>query len=701
MVNDRPNSGRTSNSRGYYELSLEPGTHTITFSYMGYETWQEEIEIMANEHQFIDVSLYPTETLLADLLVQAPPVSRDVPSPGTIQVPLQYMNSTASLLHSDVFRSIQLLPGVMASSDFSSGLHIRGGSPDQTLVLVDGVTVYNPTHFYGFFSTFNPDIVDRVTLHKGTYPASYGGRLGSVVDVSSRQGYDSNTGGSVSLGLLSSRASIQGPHGAGSYMVAFRRSTLEPTLAVLRNIEEDNIPDHFHFYDLNASINFNAGSKDHIRLSLYNSMDDLSYPLAGERQFTLSYSNQTGAFNWERNYSDHLKSTISFSASRYQNKPAFAYGGSTRNKNNDVADYTGKADLAWKPNSRTHLQSGISAGEMTFNINEFDDKANIFSSSIPNTYAAAYVQADQRLTDQWQASAGIRGNWYSGGDYLRMEPRVSVDYHLSPRSTLQAAAGRYYQFVSLITSQSFSGFDIWLSTADQVPPSYSNQFSLGYKNKFSKSYEFEMDVYYRSMKDLFEMDPFAGQLPGQNYEDLFYYGEGYAAGLEIFLSKYSGIFNGFISYTLGTTQKRIEGVNGNLFYPPKYDRLHDLNLVTNLRLSDHWKLSSVFSYGSGQPYTRPLGGLLFVDELEYSRPAPLVVGEVNGDRLPAYHRLDVGVTRRDKLFNSIESELKLEVINVYSRKNIWFYSYSFADEEPREAVTMLPLIPSVTYSVSF
>lgn len=701
VVVEESDGSRTTSSGGSFRLELGPGAYDIIWSYMGYQTRIEKVEVSVDEDVQLNVSLTPSSIVMDDLLVQAPAVERSEDHAGRVSVPLAYLNDSASMLHSDVFRAIQLMPGVMASSDFSSGLHIRGGSPDQTLILVDGVTVYNPTHFYGFFSTFNPDVVDHVTLHKGTFPASYGGRLGSVVDVRSKRGNPDHTQGSVSLGLLSSRARVQGPHTKGSYLVAFRRSTLEPTLSVLRKTEE-SIPDRFHFYDLNASVHVDAGRDDKLDFSLYNSMDNLEFPVSEIQDFRLNYGNQTGAAKWTHIYSDRLFSKVSISGSRYSNSPAFNYSGISLSKENRVADYSGKADFEWMPGQGSKLMAGAGAGYLDFSLDEFDDTSRLFSSSIRGAYATGYLQGSRRIANRWQVNAGARGNWYSKGDYFRLEPRLSVNYDITQASTLQAAAGRYYQFASLITSESLSGFDIWLSTADNVPPSYSNQYSLGYKTEFKQRYRFEVDGYYRTMHDLFTLDPFGGSPAGMDYEDLFNYEEGFATGLEFLLSKYTGRLSGFISYTLGTTQKRSPSVNDNRYYPPKYDRLHALNVISKLELSDSWQLSAVFSYGSGQPYTRPLTRHVLNDELGLAPENLIMVDRVNAARLPDYHRLDLGITRYDTFFGGIQSELKLEVINVYSRRNVWFYTYQFPENSTdRSTVSMLPVIPSVTYSISF
>lgn len=692
---------QTSNSAGYYELHLEEGTYTIAFSYLGYETLQKVVELTGGEKMQINVALTHADMHMDDFLVEAVTASRSDNNPGSMEVPAQYLNQTASMLHADLFRSIQLMPGVLAASDFSGGLHIRGGSPDQTLIQLDGTTVYNPTHFYGFYSTFNPDIVENVTLHKGTYPARYGGRLGSVVDVQNKAGNREHTGGAVNVGLLSSSAMIEGPHPAGSYLLAFRRSTLEPTLSVLRKTEE-SIPDSFHFYDLNASIRLNAGTKNKLDLTFYNSMDDLLFPVTDIQNFQLNYGNQTGALNWTHIISDKFFSTTSLSASRYANAPVFNYDHKTVEKQNQVSDYSGKTDIEWIPSRRSHFMAGISGGHIGYDLNEQTDAVETYHYNLHNFYTTAYLQAGHNLTDSWEISGGVRGSWYSRGNYIRAEPRLSLVWNLTSTSSLKAAAGRYYQFASLITTEAFNGFDMWLSTSDNVAPSYSNQFSLGYKNTIRDNYKLELGAYYRSMHDLFELDPFGGSLAGRPYEDLFYYGDGFAAGLEFFLSKYTGMITGLISYTLGTTQKRIPEVNDNMFFPPKYDRLHNASAVGNINLFGNWKLSAVFSYGSGQPYTEPLGWVVLNDEVEAAYQNPIIVGNVNASRLPAYHRLDLGISRHDTLFGHIGSELKLEVVNIYSRRNIWFYNYRFdGTVSQREAVTMLPMVPSISYALKF
>lgn len=690
-----------SNSSGYYELELKPGLYLFRYNYLGYETLEEQIEVVNNENNQLNAGLLPADVMMAEFLVESNRILPLEHPAGSMSVPLEYIGNSASTLHSDIFRSIQLLPGVQSSSDFSGGLHIRGGSPDQTLVLLDGTTVYNPTHFYGFYSTFNTDVVDEVTLYKGTFPARYGGRLGSVVEVHNRQGNPEQTSKSVSFGLLSSRALAEGPHPAGSYLVAFRRSTLEPVLSVLRKAE-DNIPDHFHFYDLNVSADFKAGSRNLLNLSLYNSLDDLDYPISEVQNFSLNYGNQTGALRWQHMYSDRLFSTANLSVSSYSNNPSFDNSHSLITKENRVMDYSANIYFDWNPSEQNFISAGVCAGHITYGLNEYLDGNEIFSSNIQNYYTTGYIQADQWLSDSWMINAGVRGNWYSEGNYLRFEPRFSLNYNITENSRIQAAAGRYYQFASLITSEAFNGFDIWLSTAGNVPPSYSNQYSLGYRQLFDGNYKFEAETYFRSMHDLFDLNPFRGNPEGLSYEDLFYFEEGFAAGLELFLAKYAGRFSGFAGYTLGTARKRNPEVNNNLYYPPRYDRLHSLNVTGTFELSSNWKVSTVFSYGSGQPYTRPLGWVILYDQLQIAQSNPIITGRINAARLPAYHRLDFGISRRNTLFNRVETELKLEVINVYSRRNVWFYFYGFSDNPPvRSEVTMLPLVPSLTYSFSF
>lgn len=704
-------TGTSSNTLGYFSLTgIAPGQYTLVCTYIGYERFEQTISLEEGENLRLDIELQPKNVSLEEITVRSQAEEEEQKNIGTAQVDTELIKSLPAVFEADVFRSIQLLPGVKAASDFSSGLYIRGGSPDQTLILLDRTTVYNPSHFFGFFSTFNPDAIKDVRLYKGGYPAEYGGRLGSVLTIYNKDGNRKERTGSVTLGMLASRASIEGPYSKGSYMFALRRSTLEPLLAALRS-NNDGIPDQFYFWDFNGKINLDASSKDKFSLALYSGKDRVSFPFAEDAEAILEYGNQTLSGNWTHIFNEKLFSNFVVTGSRYFNYPEFSIAGTPFERDNNIYDLSVKADLEYLPGNNHTLQTGIWAGAFTLKLQDRFDNQDTFSSRIHNRYASVYVQDEWQPNERWKFTPGLRLNYFSDGEYYRLEPRFSMEYKPIPELRFQAAYGRYNQFLTLISNEAFSGFDVWLTSASGVSPAFGDQFILGAKTLPVEGYGLDVELYYRSMNDLFELDPFLPDPAGLLYEDVFRFGEGHAYGMEIFLEKKSGRFNGFIGYTLGYTWRKFPGFNYEIgdesraarYYPPKYDRRHDINIVGNYRLSDRWTATASFNYASGQAYTKVLGRYVALD-LPWSNEElnTFTVGKVNASRLPAYHRLDISFSRKGKFFNLGESELQLQLINVYSRRNVWFYNFDF-DENPveRSEVNLLPVLPAVSYTIKF
>lgn len=695
--------GATSNTSGYYQLrNIPAGTYTIRVSYLGYTAYEEEITFDPGEDRRLDIALEPSGFELDEVVVTSRREREERRNIGRRNVSIEKIARSPGVLQDDVFRSIQLLPGIAAASDFSSGLYIRGGSPDQTLIQLDQTTVYNPTHFFGFFSTFNPDAIKDVQVYKGTYPAQYGGRLGSVVDIYNKDGNRNEHGGTLSLGLLSSRAMAEGPVGDGSYMVAFRRSTLEPVLSVLRNRIE-GVPDSFYFYDLNAKFNYDLNENNRISTAFYGGTDDVVLPFEEELNFDLRYGNRTFSTSWTHIASSNLFTSFRFTGSRYFNFPFADIGGTRFERDNIVTELSLRADIEWLPATRHEINAGIWGGRMDFSLKDTFDGAQILDSNLKSWYTAAYIQNTWRPTPQWIINTGMRAEHFSKGDYWRIGPRVSVDYYLTQDFRLQAGYGRYYQFLTLVTNEAFSGFDVWLMTEDNVPPAYGDQFGAGFKYDFFENWELELEGYYRTMNDLFELDPFQGGTGGFEYNELFRFGEGFAFGVEALIERARGTINGFIGYTYGHTWRRFPDFNQNRYFPPRYDRRHDITALINYEISDRWFVSSTFSYQTGQAYTKPTGRTGLVNSpFQNTRTNTLIVGRVNASRMPAYHRLDLSATRRGDFFGIADSEFQLQIINVYSRRNIWFFSYDFEENPPTvQEVPLLPILPSVTYTLNF
>ncbi|MDR9418184.1 TonB-dependent receptor domain-containing protein [Gracilimonas sp.] len=705
------NRGAATNSLGYYTITnIKPGTYTIVGTYVGYETFRQQITLEEGQNIRLDIELDPQSVQLGEIEVRSFREEQELKNISISQVETELIKELPAVFEADVFRSIQLLPGVKAASDFSSGLYIRGGSPDQTLILLDRTTVYNPSHFFGFFSTFNPDAIKDVRLYKGGYPSEYGGRLGSVLTIYNKDGNRNEMEGTVTASLLASRASIEGPYSKGSWMIAARRSTIEPLLAAIRQSEE-NVPSKFYFYDINSKINFDASDSDKFSLAIYAGQDRVTFPFSEDAEFELDYGNQTISGNWTHIFSEKLFSNFVLTGSRYFNYPEFEIAGTNFQRNNILYDFSLKSDLEYIPNQKNLVKTGFWAGNFTFKLRDRFDDSNNFTNRIQNQYASLYVQDEWRPAERWIITPGLRLNYFSDGDYLRLAPRLSVEHQPNSKVRLQAAYGRYNQFLTLISNEAFSGFDVWLTSAEGVSPAYGDQYIIGAKTIPFEGYGFDVELYYRNMIDLFELDPFLPDVAGLPYQDVFRFGEGYAYGMEVFFEKRQGDFSGFIGYTLGYTWRKFPGFNSPIgadsenarFYPPKYDRRHDINIVANYQITDRWKLTSSFNFATGQSYTKVLGRYAQF-ELPWTNDNRNVftVGKVNASRLPNYHRLDLSLSRTGSFFGIAESILQLQVINVYSRRNVWFYNFDFSENPVlRTEANLLPILPSISYTVNF
>ncbi|MDX1617444.1 MAG: TonB-dependent receptor [Balneolaceae bacterium] len=702
--------GTSTNASGYYTITnIEPGRYSLQVSYIGYRKFEREISLSGGEELRLDVELVPEGFELAEIVVESEVEKEEQKNIGVAHVQTELIKNVPTVFEADVFRSVQLLPGVKAASDFSSGLYIRGGSPDQTLILLDRTTVYNPTHFFGFFSTFNPDAVKDIRLYKGGYPARFGGRLGSVLSIYNKDGNRNEFSGSATLGLLASRVSIEGPYSQGSYMIAVRRSTLEPVLAVLQQ-SQDNIPESFYFLDLNGKINVDSNPNNKFSLAFYSGTDNLVFPFAEDAEINLNYGNQTVSSTWTHIFSKRVFSNFTITGSRYFNFPTFEIATTPFNRANNIFDFSAKGDIEYQPDDRHAISTGFWTGILTLKLKDEFDGQETFSSRIRSQYLSLYAQDIWDINERWKLTAGIRLNGFSEGSHWRLAPRLSLEYRPGERVRLQAAYGRYNQFLTLITNEAFSGFDTWLTTDRGVDPAYGDQFVLGVKTLPWEGYGFDVELYYRTMEDLFELDPFIPDEAGLAYPDLFRFGNGYAYGIEYLFERRIGRLTGFMGYTFSVSRRKYPGFNTPIgdpdnarYFPPKYDRQHDLNLVLNYQLSGRWRATAVFNYATGQAFTRPLGRTAAVDFPTSSQPLEvLVIGKVNASRLPAYHRLDIGFSRTGTFFGKGEAEWQLQVINAYSRRNIWFYNFDL-DKNPatREEVTMLPVLPNISYSINF
>lgn len=697
--------GTATNTAGYYTIpDIRPGSYTLVCSYLGYERRTIEVDLKEGQALRLDIEMKPENLRGQEVVVSGErEEEEEVRRIGVAQLKTAVVKEVPALLEADVFRSLQLLPGVKAASDYSSGLYIRGGSPDQTLILLDRTTVYNPTHFFGFFSTFNPDAIKDVRLYKGGFPAEYGGRLGSVIDIYNKDGNRRATHGGATVGLLASRVNLEGPYSKGSWMIAARRTTLEPLLAALRGANVDGIPNSFYFVDLNGKVNYDASQNDHVSVAFYMGNDALNLEFLEDALLDIGYGNRTLSTNWTHIFSERLFSNFTFTGSRYFSEPEFSIASTPFKRANNVYDFSAKGDFEYITGDRGGLRGGFWAGLFTFKIRDEFDGIETMNERIQTAYGSVYLQETYRPTTKWMIQGGVRANYFGKGDYFRLEPRFALEYQPDDGLRLQLGGGRYYQFLTLITSELFSGFDIWLTTGDGVPPAYGDQIVGGLKTRVGR-FDVDLETYYRTMRRLFELDPFLPDAAGLDYEDLFHFGSGYAYGTELSVRKPHGRLNGFLGYTLSFSRRRFPNLNEFEYYPPKYDRTHDLNLTLNYELGRSWRLTGIFNYATGQAYTKPAAQYRFFDYPLGSQNVEALVSPFNGARLPAYHRLDLGFSKLGRFFNLGDYELQLQVLNAYMRKNIWFYFYDFNDDGSidREEVPQIPVaIPNVSFTVTF
>jgi len=697
--------GTATNNSGYFTITgLDAGTYVLQVSYIGFQEQEIEVELADGEQVRLEIELEPHRFLVEELVVSAEQDTEEEQRQlGVSKMPTATIRKLPTILEPDVFRSLQLLPGVKAASDFSSGLYIRGGSPDQTLILLDRTTVYNPSHFFGVFSSFNPDAIKDVRLYKGAYSASYGGRIGSVVDIYNKDGNRNSTQGTVSVGLLASRAMVEGPHKRGSWMLAVRRSTVEPLLAAARKSETNGIPDTFYFIDTNGKLNFDLNPNNRLSLSFYTGQDVVVVPIVSDVDARLRYGNQTISANWTHLFSNQLFSNFTFTRSHYFSNPSFEFASTHSEQDNQVKDYSVKGDFEYIPDSRHSIKAGFWGGQFRFDlVNEFD-RVEVFTLKTRSVYGSAFTEYIWRPTSDWILTSGLRGAFFGDGDYFRIEPRLAVERKLSENLYAQIGMGRYHQFLTLVTNEAFSGLDVWLAAAENVEPAYGDQFVTGLKYNSPRGFRVEWEGYYRTMRDLFSLNPFLPDVAGLEYEEMFHFGDGYAWGNEIFVEGRLGPFSGFAGYTYGITRRRFPVINEKTYYSPKYDRTHDLNVTGTMQLGKSWEFTSVFSYATGQAYTQPASQYRLTNSPFSYESTEVLVSPFNQARLPAYHRLDVGFTKSGSLFGA-QSELQLQVINVYARRNVWFNYYEFEMDGSisKEVVPQIPIpIPNISFTLRF
>lgn len=729
----------STNSYGFYSLTLPEGNYEISISFTGYQLLHFSVALVSNING--NRLLAPRIAANEEVIVYAKRKDANVRNAqmGKIDLSMSQVKSLPVLMGEvDILKTLQLLPGVRNAGEGNAGFYVRGGGPDQNLIMLDDAVVYNSGHLFGFFSVFNSDAIKNVSLIKGGMPAQYGGRLSSVLDVAMKDGNMKKMEVDGGIGLIASRLSIQGPikKDKASFMISARRTYID---ALVKPFVPSSSAFHgsgYYFYDLNTKVNYKFSDKDRLYLSGYFGRDVFDFNNT-QRSFkaNIPWGNATATIRWNHLFHPKLFANTTLVFNNYnfafnavQNSLAFGVSSGIR-------DLTAKYDLDYYPAAAHKMKAGVSFTNHVFKPNLVSgrsDSTDFTPDNAQKKYAnelAAYLQDDWEVSDKLQISGGIRfsrftqigpytnytrdadGNKtdsmvYSRGSKVRayggVEPRLTFRYSLHDAASIKASITRNIQYIHLVSNAgSTLPTDLWVPSTLRVQPQMSWQYAAGYFQNFKENtYEASVELYYKQMQNQIEYRE--GYTPSlKDPEEEFVFGKGWSYGAEFFVRRNTGKLTGWIGYTLSWTWRQFPDLNNGEKYRARYDRRHDLSVVASYDLNKKWKLSAVFVYGTGNATSLPERFYLVDGVLtqEYSR--------INQYRMPAYHRADLAATYTPtpKKPRKIKSSWVFSVYNVYSRLNPYFIYYNQTGSaydgslkvEARQ-VSLFPILPSVTWN---
>jgi hypothetical protein len=729
------NTGAAADSVGHFALRLPAGRHRIEVAFVGYEQMTREVNLSKNQRLSLD--LVESGNELGEVVVEGSVTLEE--KLKTTQMGVEHISiREAKLLPAlfgevDILKTLQLKPGVQSGGEGTSGLFVRGGSSDQNLVLVDNTVVYNPNHLFGLFSVFNSDAVQSVDLYKSGFPAQFGGRLSSVVDVKLREGDRQHYVATGGVGLISSRLTYEGPinKGKGSFIVSGRRTYFDIFTRALNKANENKenfspIPDYY-FYDFNAKANYTLGEKDQLFLTGYLGRDVFGFSSTGGFNFNFSWGNTVGALRWNHVFSPKLFVNTSVSVSDYKYNltnrlDQFSFGLGSR-----ITDYTGRTDFEYTPNDRHLLKAGAMLTQHRFGVgrldaNSSDGRIN-FGSDIAyyGQEGALYASDNYRATDKLQLEGGLRLTGFGSGrdQYAGLEPRAAARYALNDRTSFKLNYALMYQYVHLVTNSGATlPTDIWYPSRESVKPQRSQQASTGASFLLGKGkYLLTNEVYYKWGQNQIDFKDGAQLFVNPDLDSEFIFGKSWSYGNEVYLEKKTGKTTGWIGYTLAWSwrnfqpQRGTNGINNGADFRPSYDRRHNLTVVVIHQLNARLSLTASFVYSSGSLTTLPLGrfGVQDIPGSSTSidpRPVP-IYPDRNSYQLIPYHRLDLGAVY--KIGTRRNQDLTLSIYNTYNRRNAYFVFFDTVKDKATDRTTgfraqqvsLFPVIPSLTYNFRF
>jgi hypothetical protein len=700
--------GTRTNKSGYYSLQKIPaGEYNLLVRFMGYKQSLQKITLKTGADLRINIELEEAavQTEGVQVVADREAEHREI-SISRVNVPINQIKEIRVGGESDIFRTIQFLPGVLTSSQVSSGLYVRGGSPDQNLVLLDGAAIYNPSHLFGFFSTFNTNAVKDVEFIKGGFNAEYGGRLSSVLNITQKEGNKKEVEGNLSIGLISSQIGIEVPLGNGSIFVSGRRSYFDILLPVMELFTDATIPD-FYFYDINAKITQEFGENDKVSISGFLGKDALNFGSTGT-SINMNVENRLLSGHWTHIFGNSLFSTFVVNYSKYRNQFS---GGQTSYAfimDNSIEDITAKANVEWYLGENASLIFGAEVNKLDFDflmnftgdtVSTTQGENGQLKLQIPDLNYAAFVQSKFNLTEYLSVQAGLRGSYYQlNGEYF-IDPRLAVRYMLSGNISLKAAWGIYHQALRIAGIPNFSICDAWLPSDTSVSVSKSNHYIFSIETRPSENFDLNFDLYYKTMNGIGELNQMT--LTAEKVTDVLFIGNAYSYGAEVFVQKTIGRLTGWAGYGLGFIYAKFDSINhGNEFHP-KYDRTHDFKVVMQYKLFDNWEVGGTFTLQSGQSYTGATSrGKTLLPDQTFGN-SKITMSDLYGLRLPMSHQLNLYVAYSFKMWSK-NARFVIDIFNVYNRRDILMRMYNTRDEVTVvEDMRLLPIIPSLSFEVKF
>lgn len=742
-------TGASTNLYGFYSLTVPEGKYDITYSFIGYK--KETRTMQVNQDISLNIELEPSAITTEEVVVSSERTDANVNSSrmSVEKIAVDEIKKLPAFMGEvDVMKTVQLLPGVQAAGEGNTGFYVRGGGPDQNLILLDEATIYNASHLFGFFSVFNADAIKGFELYKGGMPAQYGGRISSVMDISMKNGnmktYDFEGG----IGTISTRLTAQGPivKDKASFLISGRRTYIDILIKPFINKESPFRESGYYFYDGNLKLNYKFSDKDRLFLSGYYGKDVFNFSSADDGfNMKIPWGNGIASLRWNHLFSNKffVNTTLLFSDYQFQTDVSMGTGEESMFRlvqSSGIRDYHFKQDFSYMPSPLHNIKFGSEYIYHTFTPNtvrleQENQELDLGKSQKQYAHEAGiYVGDDIRLSEKLTVYAGLRGTCfiqtgeftrfvkdkylldnidtihYDKGeivsDYYSLEPRLNIKYSLGETSSVKASYMRNKQYIHLASlSASTLPTDLWVPSSDKVLPQMGSQYAIGYFRNFNDNlFETSIQLYYKDMDNLIEYTD--GALPfdqlNDNPDNYFVFGEGESYGAELFIKKRYGKFTGWLGYTWSKTTRRFDEINDGAEFPAKYDRRHDLSLTMSYQFNDKLSASAVFVYATGNTTTLPVARYSINGEIieEY--------GPRNSYRMDPYHRLDLSLTWITKQTRKWESSWNFSVYNVYNRKNPYFIYFDYEGnasdgtfQTKAKQVSLFPILPAVTWNFKF